>query len=67
MAIRRLFVGLAVGSIFVIGMWLPGSILPAVAETLNYKFFTHVTKGETFSIADAEGHFVGFLALAGRF
>jgi hypothetical protein len=58
MAIRRFFIGLAVASIFVIGIWLLGSVPQATAETLNYKNFNHVTKVERFPIPDAEGHLV---------
>ena len=58
MAIRRFFIGLAVASIFVIGIWLLGSVPQATAETLNYKNFNHVTKAEAFPIPDAEGHLV---------
>jgi hypothetical protein len=42
-----------------IGIWSLGSAPHAMAETLNYKFLSHVTSGQTFPIADAEGHFVG--------
>jgi hypothetical protein len=58
MAIRRFFVGLAVPSIFVIGIWLLGSVPQATAETLNFKVFNHITKAERFPIPDAEGHSV---------
>jgi len=58
MAIRRFFIGLAVASIFVIGIWLLGSVPQATAETLNYKLFNHVTKAEAVPIPDAEGHLV---------
>jgi hypothetical protein len=58
MAIRRFFIGLAVASIFVIGIWLLGSVPQATAETLNFKIFNHVTKAEAVPIPDAEGHLV---------
>ena len=58
MAIRRFFIGLPVASIFVIGIWLLGSVPQAMAETLNFKFFTHETKREAVPVLDAEGHSV---------
>jgi hypothetical protein len=58
MAIRRLSIGLAIASIFVIGIWLLGSVPQAMAETLNYKYFNHVVKAEAVPIPDAEGHLV---------
>ena len=60
MGIRRFLVGPAITGIFVIGIWLLGSVSQAMAETLNYKFLSHVTSGQAFPIADAEGHVVGF-------
>ena len=56
---RRFISGLAITSILVIGIWLPGSVPEATAETLNLKFFTHVTKMEMVPISDVEGHFIG--------
>ena len=67
MAIRRFFKGLAVASIFVIGIWLLGSVPQVMAETLNFKFFSHTTKGEVSLIPDVEGHLVSFLAREGVF
>jgi hypothetical protein len=58
MAIRRFFIGLIAASVFVIGIWIFGSVPQATAETLNFKTFTHVMKSETFPIPDAEGHLV---------
>lgn len=58
MAIRKFFIGLAVASIFVIGIWLLGIVPQATAETLNFKNFNHVTKAEAVSIPDVEGHLV---------
>jgi hypothetical protein len=58
MAIRRFCLGLAIASIFVIGIWLLGSVPQATAETLNFKTFNHVTKMERVPIADADGHFI---------
>jgi len=46
-------------SVFIIAAWLMGSVAQVMAETLNYKFLSHVTGGQAFPIADAEGHFVG--------
>ena len=65
MATRRFFMGLAIASIFGIGIWLLGFAPQATAETLNFKTFTHVTKGETFPIPDAEGHLVSSLVREG--
>jgi hypothetical protein len=58
MAIRRFCLGLAIASIFVIGVYPLGSVPQATAETLNYKIFNHVTKAEAVPIPDAEGHLV---------
>ena len=58
MAIRRFFIALTVASIFVIGIWLLGFVPQATAETLNFKFFNHVTRAEAVPIPDAEGHLV---------
>ena len=65
MAIRRFFIGLAVASIFVIGIWLLGSVPQATAETLNFKNFNHVTKVEAVPIPDAEGHLVRLMVREG--
>jgi len=43
----------------VISVWVLGSALPGVAETLNYKFYTWVSKAERVPIGDVEGHLVG--------
>src|SRR3990170_1054715 len=43
----------------IVTMGFLGSAPQATAETLNYKFLSHVTSGQAFPIADAEGHFVG--------
>ena len=58
MAIRRCFIGLAIAVIFVIGIWPLGFVPQARAETLKFRYFSHVTKTEFFPIADVEGHFV---------
>ena len=47
--------------ILVIFGWVLGSAIQAGAETWNFKFYTWVIKGETFPIADVEGHSVGFM------
>ncbi len=60
MAIRRIFISLALASIFVIAFWLPGFIPQVMAETLNFRTFTHAEKAEVFPIPDAEGHIVRF-------
>ena len=44
--------------ILVISAWVLGSAIQAGAETLNYKFYSWVSKAETVAIADAEGHIV---------
>jgi len=44
--------------ILVISAWILGSAIQAAAETLNYKFYTYVTKYERVPIADVEGHAV---------
>jgi hypothetical protein len=67
MAIRRCFIGLAIASIFVIGIWLLGSVPQATAESLNYKFFNHVTKAEAVPIPDAEGHLIRLTVREGVF
>jgi hypothetical protein len=41
-----------------ISAWVLGSSIQAEAATLNYKYYTYVTKGEGFPIADVEGHMV---------
>jgi hypothetical protein len=58
MAFRKFFMGLAIASIFVIGIWLLCFVPQAIAETLTYKSFTHAVKAEAVPIADAEGHLV---------
>ena len=58
MAIRRLFMGLTIGSIFVVGIWLLGFVPQATAEILNFKSFNHVTKAEAVPIPDVEGHLI---------
>jgi len=39
-----------------ISAWVLGSAIQAGAETLNYKFYTWVNKGEIVPIGDVEGH-----------
>jgi hypothetical protein len=46
--------------IFIIAAWLLSSVPQAMAETMNIKFFSHVTKMEVFSIPDAENHSIVF-------
>jgi len=58
MSIRRFFIGLAIASIFVIGIGLLGFVPQATAETLNFRNLVHVTKIEAVPIPDAEGHLV---------
>lgn len=47
--------------VLVISVWILGSPIQAGAETLNYKFYTWVVKGETIPVGDAEGHSVWYL------
>ena len=53
------YLGPAITGIFVIGIWLLGSVPQGMTETMNYKFLSHVTTGQAFPIDDAEGHVVG--------
>ncbi len=46
MALRKCHTGLALASIFAIGIFLLGSVPQATAETLNFKTFNHTTKME---------------------
>lgn len=57
--------GLAVASIFVIGIWLLGFVSQATAETLNFKTLNHVTKMEKIPIAGVEGHFISVMVREG--
>jgi len=41
-----------------ISAWVLGSAIQAGAETLNYKFYSWVNKGEIVPIGDVEGHHV---------
>lgn len=59
MALRRCSTGIVSASIFLVGIWLLGSVTQATAETLNFKMFNHVTKVEMFPIADVPGHVIG--------
>jgi hypothetical protein len=43
-----------------ISVWILGSAIQVGAETLNYKAYTYVTKGERVPIDDVEGHTMGF-------
>ena len=65
MVLRRCFISLALASIFVIGIWLVGSVPQATAGTLNFKTFTHVTKAEMVPIADVEGHAISLTVREG--
>ncbi len=47
-------------SILVISVWVLGSAIQTGAETLNYKVYTYVTKGERVPIGDVDGHIMGF-------
>lgn len=45
-------------SILVISVWTLGSTIQAGAETMNFKFFNHVTRKDVFPVGDIEGHYV---------
>jgi len=44
--------------ILVITAWVFGSAVQVGAETMNFKLYTYVMKGERIPIQDVEGHFV---------
>ncbi len=48
------------GVLVILGLVL-GSAIQAGAETLNYKFYTWVNKGEKVPVGDLEGHIVSFM------
>jgi hypothetical protein len=52
--------------ILVISAWVLGSAIQAGAETMNYKFYTWVIKGERILVGDVEGHTVT-LSVRGAF
>ena len=52
--------------ILVISAWVLGSANQAGAETMNYKFYTWVNKGEAVPVGDTEGHNVS-ITLRGAF
>ena len=39
--------------------WVFGSTVQSGAETMNYKFYTYVTKSENVPVGDVDGHTVG--------
>ncbi len=45
--------------ILAISAWILGSAIQAGAETIKFKFFSHVTRSEVFPVGDVEGHNVG--------
>lgn len=47
--------------ILVISAWVLGSAIQAGAETMNFKLYTYVRKGEIVPIDDVEGHIVNLL------
>lgn len=59
MTIKRLIVVLF--GILVISTFVLGPAIQAGAETMNYKFYTWVTKAENIPVEDVDGHFVGFM------
>jgi hypothetical protein len=42
--------------ILVISAWIVGSAIQAGTETLNFKFFSRITRNEVFPVGDTEGH-----------
>ena len=46
--------------VFLMSAWFLGSVDQAGAETMKYKFYTWVNKGEVVPIPDAEGHVLNF-------
>jgi hypothetical protein len=46
-------------SFLVISLWVLGSAAQAGAETMNYKVYTWVSKGENYPVGDVEGHNIG--------
>jgi hypothetical protein len=52
--------------ILVITAWVFGSAIQAGAETMKYKFYTWVNKGEVVPVPDVEGHTVN-LSMRGAF
>ncbi len=52
--------------ILVISAWVLGSTIQAEAETMNYKFYTYLIKGESATVGDVEGHIV-YLNMRGAF
>jgi hypothetical protein len=44
--------------VLVISAWILGSTIQAVAETMNYKFYTWLVKQEGVPVNDVEGHAV---------
>jgi hypothetical protein len=47
--------------ILVISAWILGSAIQAGAETMNYKFYTWVIRGEDVPVGDVGGHMVGIV------
>ncbi len=45
-------------SLIMISAWVLGSTIEAGAETMHFKLYTYVMKGERIPIQDVEGHFV---------
>ena len=64
MAARKSFWILS--GILIMSAWLLGSVDQAGAETMNYKFYTWVNKGEAVPISDVEGHVLN-LSMRGAF
>jgi len=46
--------------ILVISAWVLGSAIQVGAETMNYKFYTYVTKSENFQVGDVDQHLLNF-------
>ncbi len=59
MATRR-SIGVLFGILVILG-WVLGSAIQAGAETMNFKLYTYVTRGESVPIDDVEGHVVNLM------
>src|SRR5512137_2463202 len=46
-------------AILVISVWVLGLAIPVGAETMNYKAYSWVAKGDMYPVGDKEGHAVG--------
>ncbi len=53
---RKMKVVISLINILVMTVFLLAVVGQTMAETMNFKFFNHVTKAELITVADAEGH-----------